>query len=139
MANTEKKPSGQREVDAYTQHVMSNIEPAVFKSLNLVQLRAIESAISRNAPFRRHPIDVRCVLPLFFIRLYAVILVGRDKRYNTRNKETSRKLYAQGLSLGAMIYILLAMTIPIAFILLYLIKSFLGIDIFPDQHLWDFF
>ena len=48
-------------VDAYTQHTLSNIKPEVFKTLNLVQLEAIRQAISTNAPFRQHPIDIRIV------------------------------------------------------------------------------
>lgn len=134
-----KSSASSKEVDAYTQHIMSNIPPEVFSTLNIVQIQAIESAISSNAPFRKHPVDLRGRLSFFFIRFYFVILVGRDRRNSSRNKEDARRAKAKSLSLATFLYALICMVAPVMFLTLYLLKTFLGIDIFPDHHLSDFF
>ena len=134
-----KSSASSKEVDAYTQHIMSNIPPEVFSTLNIVQIQAIESAISSNAPFRKHPVDLRGRLSFFFIRFSFVILVGRDRRNSSRNKEDARRAKAKSLSLATFLYALICMVAPVMFLTLYLLKTFLGIDIFPDHHLSDFF
>jgi hypothetical protein len=126
-------------VDAYTQHTLSNIKPEVFKTLNLVQLEAIRQAISANAPFRQHPIDIRIALPLFFVKFYLVFLVGQDRRSDTRARESLRRTAVRGMIFILILYGLVALSIPLIFLMLYALKSLMGIDIFPDQHLRDFF
>ncbi|SMF54620.1 hypothetical protein SAMN02745866_03473 [Alteromonadaceae bacterium Bs31] len=125
------------ELDAYTQHVMSSIDPLVFKSLNLHQLREIRAAISANAPFRRHAVDVRGTLPLYFSRYYFVFLMGKDRRVATRDKELQRVVLARGFSLLFFIYITILLAIPLFLLLLYGLKVLLGIDLFPAFHLKD--
>lgn len=132
VASVEKK-----EVDAFTQHVMSRIDEDVFKTLNLVQLEAIKEAISANAPFKRHPIDVRFPIPLFFITFYLVLLIGKDRRSSTRSSEQQRVKGLQTMGWLGVVYFSLCAFLPIVLILLYLLKSFLGIDIFEDKHLID--
>ncbi|WP_045857651.1 hypothetical protein [Teredinibacter purpureus] len=132
------KKTPQFQIDAYTQHVMSGIDPAVFKSLNIVQLNAIKAAINASAPFRKHPIDIRGTLPLYFTKFYFVFLIGKDRRSHTRNKESLRIEAVQGLSLAMMLYTIFAASLPIIFIILYALKTMLGIDIFADKHLSDF-
>ncbi len=131
--------SQKKEVDAFTQHVMSRIDSDVFRSLNLVQLEAVREAISANAPFKRHPIDLRFSIPLFFMTFYFVMLIGKDRRSGTRSLEERRLHNARAASWLAFLYMLLSVMIPIILILLYIIKSFLGIDFFPDKHLVDWF
>jgi hypothetical protein len=126
-------------VDAYTQHTLSNIKPEVFKTLNLVQLEAIRQAISTNAPFRQHPIDIRIALPLFFVKFYLVFLVGQDRRSDTRARESLRRTAVRGMIFILVLYGLVALSIPLIFLMLYALKSLMGIDIFPDKHLSDFF
>lgn len=135
-SGTPKSSSG-IDKDAYTQHVMSNIPKDVFRTLNVLQLHAIEEAISKNAPYQNHPVDMRGTLSLFFARFYFVILIGRDRRSYSRNKEMSRRQKASSLSWAVMIYSSICIIAPVIFLLLYIIKSWLGIDIFPDHHLSD--
>lgn len=133
------EPTKKNKVDAYTQNVMNSIEPTVFKTLNLVQLEAIRQSVSANAPFRKHSIDIRGSIPLYITKFYFVFLIGKDRRSSTREKEIHRKEIAKGVSILGFIYIILTLSIPILFIFLYALKSFLGIDIFPDRHLNDLF
>ncbi|WGO98771.1 hypothetical protein QFX18_01685 [Saccharophagus degradans] len=126
-----------KKIDAYTQHVMSRIDPDVFKTLNIVQLEAIRTAISANAPFRQHSIDLRGTIPLYFSKLYFVFLIGKDRRSDTRNKENMRIKASKGISFVMFLYTLLAVLTPIILIILYGLKTLAGIDIFPDSHLED--
>lgn len=128
-----------KDVDAFTQHVMSRIDQNVFKTLNLVQLEAIRSAISANAPYKKHPIDIRITIPFFFMKFYLVVLIGKDRRLATRDKEKSRIENTKALSWLVSAYIGASLLIPLLILVLYLVKSALGIDIFPEKHLWDFF
>ncbi|WP_320821671.1 hypothetical protein [Reinekea sp.] len=125
-------------VDAFTQHTLSNIKPEVFKTLNLVQLEAIRQAISANAPFRQHPIDIRVALPLFFVKFYFVFLIGQDNRSDTRARESLRRTAVKGMMFVLILYGLVALSIPVIFFLLYAFKSLIGIDLFADRHLGDF-
>ena len=126
-----------REIDAYTKHVMTNIDPATFSSLNLLQIRAIETAISSNAPFHRHSIDLRGSIRLFFARFYFVILCGRDNRSAVRNREDNRRRQVGVVSFLMLFYTFVCMLVPVLLLILYVLKSLAGIDIFPDQHLSD--
>lgn len=126
-----------REIDVYTKHVMSNIDPVTFGSLNLMQLRAIETAISANAPTRRHAIDFRGSIRLFFAQFYFVILCGRDNRSAIRNREDSRRRQVSAVSFFMMLYFFACMLLPVLLLILYALKSLAGIDIFPDHHLSD--
>lgn len=127
-----------KEIDAYTQHVMANIKPDVFKSLNLLQIQAIERALSDSAPFRRHPIDVRLNINLYFLRFYLVFLIGRDRRQSIRQMERKRWFNASAISLVGSLYLLFCLSLPVIFALLYALKSWLGIDLIPNAHLSDF-
>lgn len=125
--------------DPFTLHVMGNIEPEVFKTFNLLQIEAIKHAVAASKPHKQHPVDVRFCLPLFFIKLYFVLLIGRDKRSNTRNKEEARKHKATTASIATSLYLFVCAIFPVVFLLLYLVKSWMGIDLMPDRHLSDLF
>lgn len=124
--------------DAFTYHVYQSIDAEVRATLTPRQVHAIETAIRANKPYQKHPFDLRGVLPLFFIRLYFVILIGRDKRSPTRNKEAKRRKQTVLGSTLLSAYILLCMLIPVVFLLLYLFKSALGINLLENSHLSDF-
>lgn len=128
---------GAKDIDVYTQHVMSNISPEVFSSLNLVQIQAIEQALGRSAPFKRHPIDLRLTINLYFIRFYFVFLLGRDRRSRVRQIEQKRLFKASGISLISSLYLLFCLSLPLILFLLYAFKSWLGIDLIPNLHLQD--
>lgn len=124
--------------DPFTLHILGNIEKSVFLTLNVLQIEAIKQAISASAPFKKHPVDVRMSIPLFFFRFYFVLLAGRDRRSETRNKEDARRKKTGAMSIFFGLYIAACACVPILFMVLYVTKSWLGIDLFPDQHLSDF-
>ena len=54
-------------------------------------------------------------------------------------KEEKRKHKAAMGSALLSVYFILSLLMPVILALLYLLKSFLGVDIFPDMHVQDFF
>ena len=124
-------------MDPFTYHVMEGIDPKVRASLTPAQLSAIKEAISATRPFKKHPINIRGIIPVFFARYYFVILSGRDRRLHTRRIEEKRR-WLTSLSGGLMLFILgMAPLILILILLLYLIKCAFGINIMPETHLKD--
>jgi len=124
-------------MDPFTYHVMERIDPKVRASLTPAQLSAIKEAISASRPLKKHPIDIRGIIPVFFVRYYFVILSGRDRRLYTKRIEEKRR-WLTSLSGGLTLFILgVVPLILILVLLLYLIKCTCGIDIMPDIHLKD--
>lgn len=130
-------PTANAAVDPFTQHVIGHIDPQVLRTLNLVQLEAIRQAVSASAPRLRHPVDVRFSLNLLVARYYVVLLGGRDRRSEVRNREMARLRKIRGNSLLLAIYLIATASLPIVLLILYALKSLAGIDLVPDQHLWD--
>jgi len=126
-------------MDPFTYHVMERIDPKVRASLTPTQLSAIKEAIRANRPSQKHPIDIRGIIPVFFVRYYFVFLSGRDKRLYTKRIEEKRR-WLTSLSGGLTLFILgVAPLILILVLLLYLIKCTFGINVMPDMHLKDLF
>jgi len=124
-------------MDPFTYHVMERIDPKVRASLTPTQLSAIKEAISASRPLKKHPIDIRGIIPVFFVRYYFVFLSGRDRRSSTRRIEKKRQ-WLTSLSGALMLFILgVAPLILILVLLLYLIKCTFGINIMPETHLKD--
>jgi len=126
-------------MDPFTYHVMERIDPKVRASLTPAQLSAIKEAIRANRPSQKHPIDIRGIIPVFFVRYYFVILSGRDRRLYTKRIEDKRR-WLTSLSGGLTLFFLgVAPLILILVLLLYLIKCTFGINIMPETHLKDLF
>ncbi len=124
-------------MDPFTYHVMERIDPKVRASLTPAQLSAIKEAISASRPLKNHPIDIRGIIPVFFVRYYFVFLSGRDRRSSTRRLEKKRQ-WLTSLSGGLMLFFLgLAPLILILVLVLYLIKCTMGINIMTETHLKD--
>jgi len=124
-------------MDPFTYHVMERIDPKVRASLTPVQLSAIKAAIRANRPLDKHPIDIRGIIPVFFVRYYFVFMSGRDRRLYTKRLEEKRR-WLTSLSGGLTLFILgVAPLILILVLLLYLIKCTFGINIMPEMHLKD--
>ena len=108
---------------------------ASFSDDQLLAIRMAFGARQRGA----HIVDVRMSLPLPFKRLYMVLLLGSERRTVARRQLDRSKTplaTASNILFGAIFFgILLIAVIG----LLYVIKSVIGIDLFPDMSLglWD--
>ncbi len=122
---------------AFTDFVLNKISPEVRNSLTEKQLNEIENAIAAGSPLKKHPIDIRGIISLFFAKFYFVFLLGRDKRTNTRSVEKGRRKEGDFF---ASIFFFLFFTFPLIllfFAVIYITKSEFGIDIFPNSHLFE--
>lgn len=89
----------------------------------------------------KHSLDLRFRVPLYFRQYYFVLVGGRDRRSSTLAAEIAR-LNRYPKSIRRVVFfaasgVLLLSSLIALFVLLYLIKSFMGIDIFGGFHLSD--
>lgn len=124
-------------LDPFTLNIIERIDPRVRDSLSPNQMEAIAEAIRTSHIAKRHAVDFRARVPLFFARFYIVFLMGRDQRALTRQEERRRLAWTE-LLVGAFFGLLFASPfLLLLFFILYFVKSSLGIDILPNSHLTD--
>jgi len=133
------KPTG----DPFTDNIMEDIPESIRNSFTQDQSEALMKVLLKQHAKSRHIIDSRFTIPLFFTRYYLVFLLGKDKRTHRGKVMVNRRQkggFATNIAFSSLLmvngsFILLLLSLFIA----YLTKSMLGIDLFPDKHLWDFF
>ncbi|MBW5892563.1 hypothetical protein IM880_10100 [Pectobacterium polaris] len=98
------------------------------------QRLAVEQAVLSITASSMHWVDVRKSFPFLNKRYYFVFLFGLDHRKRPRKESTLFRILLTVLILFTGFSCMLA-----ALLMLYMIKSALGIDIFPHFHLgiWD--
>ncbi len=91
---------------------------------------------------RQGPVKFDGTIPLFFRRYFFVLWFGRDRRGKTVAEERVRTEMVPWPIRLVFYLILIWFTASsfalLTFVAMYMLKSFLGIDIFPNQHLRDF-
>lgn len=128
--------------DPFTDNILHNIPADIRDSFSDAQLEALQTALGQVHDHTRHMLDARFSVSLYWTRYYVVFLLGRDLREHVqevllnRRQRSSRAAQIGFTALAA--WLLVAGLAVTAFIVLYLIKSAVGIDIFPDKHLSDF-
>jgi len=113
--------------DEFSKKFFEKIPHSIRESLTAEQYQAIEKAYSEQ--WKRHPLDFRFSFGFWRWRYYVVLIGGRDRRRLTRKQQRFFSL--------AEFYFLMAYAASSALfglLILYLIKSALGIDIFPNFH-----
>jgi hypothetical protein len=129
----------QEPLDPFTHHFLENIDPKVRDSLTPHQLSAIIRASRMDEPVHRHSVDIRGVIPLFFARYYFVFVMGRDRRSAACRIEKERWGWASLCTRTIFLLVVITPLIIIVLVLLYFLKSSLGIDLIPDRHVTDLF
>ena len=125
-------------LDPFSDRVYQSLPFSIRKSLSREQQIAIKTALKNHAPDQQqHPLNIKGRIPLFYIKLYYVLLIGRDKRSKTRYKEQVRRRKLMFASTIFGFYCLVCTLMPIAFLGLYVIKRLVGFDFFPGFHLKD--
>jgi hypothetical protein len=108
----------------------SNIDPEVLSNITPEQWTAIEKYVF-SGKGKKQPklVDIRFVIDLVVTRFYIVLLVGKDRRNQSRNYPLSR-LMKLGNIVAAVLLLLGANLVISACIILvlYLTKSALGYD-----------
>jgi hypothetical protein len=131
---TIKRPASIHE-DPSLQNLLANVPERVKKTFSEEQLSYLRNSIV-NRQWRNHPVDLRGTLPWFKYRYYYVIIAGKNKRELSRaEQKASRVINATFLAA----FLTISMTLGL--IVLYLIKSALGINLLEgfSLGLWDWF
>lgn len=99
------------------------------------QLMALKTALGGRS-WGAHVIDLRWTLSFWHWHYYFVFLFGRNRRTLTR-----RERAIQRLALAGMLATFITVSTLFGILVLYLIKSAMGIDLIPGSSLgvWDWF
>ncbi|MBI4682243.1 MAG: hypothetical protein HY757_03990 [Nitrospirae bacterium] len=128
-----------KSIDAFTHHILNNINTETLNSLSSNQLTAIKEAIRATRPKKKHSVDIRGAINLFFIRYYFVFLMGRDQRISILEIEAERRENMALIWNFIFIIFVVSPFILLALIALYFLKIGMGIDIFPGEHMGGIF
>ncbi|MCK5427223.1 MAG: hypothetical protein KAJ34_05965 [Thermodesulfovibrionia bacterium] len=128
-----------KSMDAFCYYILNNIDFNVLKSLSSEQLSAIEDAIKACQLRTKHAIDIRKTIKLYFINFYFVFLVGRDRRLSVQEIEEDRR--EKVTLLGNILYAMIVFSGLLLFVIvsLYGLKTMIGIDLFPGEHMGRIF
>ena len=109
--------------------VLHEVPSEVRGTMTEDQIKAV-----RIATEKRHAVDVRFTVPLLFTTLYFVLLVGKDTRTETTESNRERRTSAGFHLSTTAIAVGTAVAVITTAVVLYIIKSRSGIDLFPDSH-----
>lgn len=124
------------QAEIMAENTVRQIHPLIYASFTPKQLEAIRTAIKTSLP-KKHAIDFRGIIPLFFMRLYFVFLLGRDSQQTTDHVESDRRTTSLFMASLLFLAVMMVGLVTLGLGVLYILKSELGIDVFPDRHLWD--
>jgi hypothetical protein len=131
---TLRKSSDKNEM---VKQLLGKMDKSVADSFTYKQRKALQKVISTR-DWQKHNVDFRPTLALPFLpwNFYIVFLFGINKR----GLLPAERFMAATMFLLFLFFMGL-FVVGCAFVILYLIKSWLGIDIFPDTSLglWDEF
>jgi hypothetical protein len=129
--------------DPFTSAFLRTMGADVVASLDDTQRRSLDKALRACRPFQHHAVDLRATVSLVFVRFYVVFLAGRDRRKKTKGVEHDRRArVSRMVDLAASLVVALFVAVVLLSVLalvLYLLKSALGIDLVPGKHVWELF
>ncbi|MFT6248677.1 MAG: hypothetical protein ACJAZQ_001886 [Cognaticolwellia sp.] len=115
--------------------LLRGMEKSVADSFTETQRKVLEKSITTQ-DWRKHTIDFRPTLVLPFLpwNFYIVFLAGKNKR-----ELLPAERFIAFTMLLLVIFVFGLIIIGCAFLLIYLLKSWMGIDLFPNESLgiWD--
>jgi len=115
------------------QHMLERMPKNVADSFTDDQLFYLNAALAGRR-WGSHKVDVRGTIGLLRSRYYFVLLAGRDKRDLSRTESRIGKLV-----MAAVVALFLCVSLILGLVLLYILKSWLGINLFEgfSLGLWD--
>lgn len=119
--------------EAAIKSLLQRMPDSMSDSFSDEQLNAINVALAgRN--WGKHPVDIRGTISFWRNRYYFVLLAGKDLRALSRSQQKMGKI-----ALALLIVMLLLASATIGLVILYVIKSALGINLFENYSLglWD--
>lgn len=126
----------------HAEYLLSRIPAHIRDALAPDQRQEVLNAFLEIALERNSPLKFEATLPFFFRRYYLLIWFGRDRRKTTAITEEVRRnkvpLPIRLVMYFAVIWFIATSFSLLTFVAMYVVKSSLGIDIFPNEHLRDF-
>jgi len=121
--------------DPFVKGLFEKLPASDRESFTPDQLQALKIALGGRS-WGTHAIDARWTLRFWHWRYYFVFLAGRNRRELSR-RERAISQFAMALFLS----VFLVISTVVGLLVLYLIKSALGIDLLPGVSLgiWDWF
>lgn len=117
--------------------LLSRIPKSVADSFSNEQLIHLKTAIG-SRKWGKHKVDFRGTFPVPFMksRIYYVFLMGRNFRSLSRQEQI-----ISAFTIAAFTFLFITFAILLGLLVLYLIKSALGINIFKNFSfgIWDWF
>ena len=115
------------------QYMLERMPKKVANSFTDEQLSHLNTALA-GRKWGSHKIDVRGTVSFLRSRYYLVLLAGKDKRDLSRQEVRAGKVM---LAVGLMLFVSLSSLLGL--VLLYVLKSWLGINLFEgfSLGLWD--
>ena len=120
-------------------YYLDTLAPAIRSGFTGPQLEAITALLAAVIPAARPKlVDVRFSIDLLLSRFYIVLLVGKDSRRQRRLPLPESIVRIANLLAVMVLLVVLNLLISLfIFLLAYLVKSALGIDLFSGPHLVD--
>jgi hypothetical protein len=121
--------------DDFIEGLAHRLPARVLQSFTDEQLTALQLAFGARQ-WGTHPLDLRGTVGVFHWRYYFVVLAGRHRRRLSR-LEHALSRWAVAATIGAFLFV----SALVGLLILYLLKSALGIDLLPNTSLgiWDWF
>ena len=123
--------------DPAVKSLLDRMPPEVAESFTEEQLAHLHSALGARS-WKKHSVDIRSTFPVPFIRrrIYFVLLMGRNRRDLTR-----REKQLSAITFALFIAAFIGASTLFGLLVLYLLKSALGINLFDNFSLgiWDWF
>lgn len=116
----------------FTKKFFSHIPQEMRATFSDDQIKALEQAFGEQ--WRKHPLDIRRSFGFWRFKYYFVLIGGRERRDLTRKQARFFRLSELYFYLG-----FLAFSAAVGLGALYILKSALGIDVFPHYSfgVWD--
>lgn len=127
------RAKGTRTVDS----LLALLEPSIVQQLNPQQWqdirRIVQLAIGKNSP---KIIDLNFTIDLIISRFYFRLLVGKDVRHEQRKKTSGSRIGNLVAAIGLIVTLNVLVSVSV-FVIVYLLKSAIGIDLIPGGHWRD--
>ena len=121
--------------DKYVHKLLKQMPESMQNSFSNDQLESL-SKVMGSSSWKRHKLDIRSSISLLSYRYYYVFIAGRDQREMSRKEVRFKRLISLTL-----FSLFITFSILLGLLTLYLIKSAMGINLFPHFSLgiWSWF
>ncbi|MGF1514229.1 MAG: hypothetical protein ACFB5Z_11115 [Elainellaceae cyanobacterium] len=124
-----------RSVDDYLGYMANDVRSSLDQYQMSEVKRLLAIAIPKPSP---KIVDLRFTVDLILSRFYVVLFVGKDRRGRQRQYRANALTRIGNFVAAAFLLVSLNLLISLfIFMLAYLMKSAVGIDLFPGEHLVD--